>query len=79
MQVHYASSDTIFSQNGSSQDYRPGMVSFCLLAVFPFILPSKSDSSALLPNSDNRRKVFSHPRRDVSKDFYLGCESGWVF
>lgn len=45
-------------------------------AIFPFILPSKSDGSALLPNSDNHRKVFSYPRRDVSKDFYLGCGSG---
>lgn len=49
---------------------------FAPLAIFHFIFPSKSDKSTLLPNSDNLRKVFSHPRRDVSKDFYLGCESG---
>lgn len=53
-----------------------GVVFFCPLAIFPFIFPSKSDNCTLLPNSDNLRKVFSHPRRNVSKDFYLRCESG---
>ena len=58
MQVHSVSFNTLVSQGGNRQDYRPGMVSFCPLAIFPFIFPSKSDGSVLLPNSDNRRKVF---------------------
>ena len=76
MQVHSVSFNIFFSQDGNRQDYRPGMVSFCPLAIFPFIFPSKSDGSVLLLNSDNRRKIFSHPKRGVSRDFYLGCESG---
>ena len=51
---------------------------------FPFA-PWLSFPSSSLPNQRvlpcfwtqiTRRKIFSHPKRDVSKDFYLGCESG---